>query len=123
MSIETFVSGIFHKIVNFFHSDKTKAVEAEIANVMPIALQFVQEFDSLLPAPGQIAVEAIVAFANKYVLPINTAALTSDDALKNAVQNLVRDVVKKNLPENIQGVANNIINAAITSAVALAHAK
>jgi hypothetical protein len=121
MSLETDIEGIFKKVAAFFGSSKVKTVETDIANILPIALQYVQEADTFLG--GNKTLENIIALVTKWGLPAAAAINSTDpNALNNLLMNTVTTVVQKNLPPAQSGAALSIINAAVNSAVALAHA-
>lgn len=102
---------LFSKIEGWFTSPKAKAVEAEIAALLPIAITIVTEIDST--APNRTLAE-INAIATKYGLPTITA-LESGQNIGNVLLNLATEILQKNhAPDALISVLNTVIQLAVT---------
>ncbi|MGD0012917.1 MAG: hypothetical protein ABSD56_00615 [Bryobacteraceae bacterium] len=104
---------LFQRIAGWFTSPKAKALEAQIATLLPIALTIVQEINTLAPNRSMAEINAI---ATKYGLPTITA-LESGQNVGNVLLNLATEILQKNhAPDAAISVLNTVVQLAVTAA-------
>jgi hypothetical protein len=103
---------LFSKIEGWFTSPKAKAVEAQIANLLPTAVTIVQEINTL--APNKTLTE-FNTIATKYALP-QIAAIQSGQTAGNIALNLGTEILQKNhAPDAAVSLLNTVVQLAVTA--------
>ena len=104
------LKNLFSKIDSYFHSPAAIAVETQIANLLPAAVQIVGEINTL--APNKTLTE-INAIATKYALP-TIDALQSGQTTGNVLLNLGTQILAKNhAPIAATSLLNTVIQLAV----------
>ena len=104
------LKNLFSKIDGYFHTPAAVAVETEIENLLPAAMQIVGEINTL--APNKTLAE-INTIATKYALPTVTA-LESGQTTGNVLLNLGTQILQKNhAPTAATSLLNTVIQLAV----------
>ena len=109
----SWLTTIWKDVAGFFESPKAKAVEAEIASLLPVAISVVSEINSL--APNRTLAE-INTIATKYALPAITSISTDPAATGNVLLNLATSILQKNnAPAAAVSLLNTVVQLAVTA--------
>lgn len=97
-------------IPGWFHTPAAQAIETEIENLLPAAIEVVGEINAL--APNRTLTE-INAIATKYALPTVTA-LADGQSTGNVLLNLGTQILQKNhAPTAATSLLNTVIQLAV----------
>ena len=109
----TFFSHLFNDIHNIFSSPKAHAVEKEIADLLPAALQIVQMINSFAPNRSLSEINYI---AERYALPAITSLETSGQTPGNVLLNLATQILKdKHAPSASVAILNTAVQLAVVA--------
>ena len=109
----SWLTTIWKDVAGFFESPKAKAVEAEIASLLPVAISVVSEINSL--APNRTLAE-INTITTKYALPAITSISTDPAATGNVLLNLATSILQKNnAPAAAVSLLNTVVQLAVTA--------
>lgn len=105
---------LFSQIAGFFTSPKARAVEQQIAALLPVALTIVQTINALAPNRTLTQINLV---ATKYGVPTINAIAADPNAVGNVLLNLATEILRKNhAPDATISVLNTVIQLAVVAA-------
>jgi hypothetical protein len=105
---------LFKDVKGFFASPKAKAVEKEIAALLPVALTIVQDINAIAPNRTLTQINAV---ATKYALPAITTIAADPAATGNTLLNMATAILQKNhAPTASVSLLNTVVQLAVTAA-------
>lgn len=108
----SWLTTLFTDIKHIFSTPKAKAVEQEIAALLPVAIGIVTEIDQIAPNK---TLDQFNVIATKYALPTITA-LQDGQTAGNVALNLGTQILQKNhAPQAAISVLNTVIQLAVVA--------
>ena len=108
----SWIGVLFKDIESFFLSPKARAVETEIASLLPIAMQIVQEINTL--APNRTLTE-INSIATKYALTTVQTISSNPTQVGNTLLNLATSILATKVSGTTMSTLNTVIQLAVTA--------
>lgn len=114
----SWLTTLFNDEQKIFESPKAKAIEQEIASLLPAAMTVVEEINTVAP---NRALAEINVIATKYALPAITTIASDPNALGNTLLNLATAILQNNhAPTAAVSLLNTVVQLAVTAVKAKA---
>ncbi len=114
----SWLTSLFSKLEGVFTSPKAKAVEEEIAALVPLALPIVQAIAKAIPNTATATAVEVAQLAETYGVPLDTAVIEGNKtSIGNALLNIATGALRATqAPASTTTTLNTAIQLALTAA-------